>query len=68
MLELIRFVLSALFTLAGLFVLVSGVVGVFRFRYSMNRMHAAALGDTLGILCEMCIRDRSHGEPADHGL
>ena len=37
MLELIRFVLSALFTLAGLFVLVSGVVGVFRFRYSMNR-------------------------------
>lgn len=51
MLELIRFVLSALFTLAGLFVLVSGVVGVFRFRYSMNRMHAAALGDTLGILC-----------------
>lgn len=44
MLELIRFVLSALFTLAGLFVLVSGVVGVFRFRYSMNRMHAAALG------------------------
>ena len=50
MLELIRFVLSALFTLAGLFVLVSGVVGVFRFQYSMNRMHAAALGDTLGIL------------------
>ena len=51
MLEFIRFLLSAVLTLAGLFVLVSGVVGVFRFRYSMNRMHAAALGDTLGILC-----------------
>ncbi len=50
MLELIRFLISAVLTLAGLFVLVSGVVGVFRFRYSMNRMHAAALGDTLGIL------------------
>ena len=50
MLETIRFVLSALFTLGGLFVLISGVVGVYRFKYSLNRMHAAALVDTLGIL------------------
>ena len=49
MLDWIRFVLSALFLLLGLFVLVSGVLGVFRFRQTLNRIHAAALIDTLGI-------------------
>lgn len=46
----IRFGLSALCALAGLFVIISGVVGVFRFRYALSRMHAAALLDTLGML------------------
>jgi len=50
MLETIRFILSALLTLAGLFVLISGVVGVFRFKYALSRIHAGALFDTLGIL------------------
>ena len=28
----------------------SGVVGVFRFKYALNRLHAAAILDTVGIL------------------
>ena len=49
MLETLRFGLSLVLTLGGLFVLISGVVGVFRFPYALSRIHAAALGDTLGI-------------------
>lgn len=50
MLEWIRFGISAVLTLAGLFVLLSGVVGIFRFKYALMRIHAAALFDTVGIL------------------
>ena len=50
MLDIIRFILCAAFTLAGLFVLISGVVGVYHFQYALNRVHSAALNDTLGIL------------------
>ena len=50
MLEGLRFALSAVLSLAGLFVLISGVVGLFRFKYALSRIHAAALFDTLGIL------------------
>ena len=49
MLDALRFALSLVLTLGGLFVLISGVVGVFRFPYALSRIHAAALGDTLGI-------------------
>lgn len=50
MLEWIRFALSAGLILLGLFFIVSAIVGVYRFKYVLNRMHVAALGDTLGIL------------------
>ena len=50
MLEGLRFALSAALSLVGLFVLISGVVGLFRFKYALSRIHAAALFDTLGIL------------------
>ena len=50
MLDWIRYGLAALLELAGLFVLVSAVLGLFRFRYALSRIHAAALVDTLGIL------------------
>ena len=40
---------AALFLALGLFLFFSEVVGFYRFRYVMNRMHAAAIGDTLGI-------------------
>ena len=50
MLEWLRFIVAALLILGGLVFVVSSVVGVYRFKYVLNRMHAAALGDTLGIL------------------
>lgn len=47
--EWIRFIIGALLILCGLFIFIIEMVGVFRFKYVLNRMHAAALGDTLGI-------------------
>ena len=49
-LEWIRFLLGALLMLCGCFFMVSAVIGNYRFRYVLMRMHAAGLGDTLGIL------------------
>ena len=49
MIETLRFAICALLMALGLFFEVSAVIGVFRFRYVINRMHAAALGDTMGI-------------------
>ena len=52
MIEWIRFSLTAVCMLAGLAVCCIGVYGVFRFEYAANRMHAAAIVDTMGIaLC-----------------
>ena len=50
MLSWSQFILSALFILAGVIIIVLSVLGVYRFRFVLNRMHAAAMGDTLGIL------------------
>jgi multicomponent Na+:H+ antiporter subunit G len=48
---MIRVVIAAvLFAFAAATLLLS-VIGVYKFRFVMNRMHAAALGDTLGIGC-----------------
>ena len=46
---MIRLVIASLFLLFAVFIFVSEVIGFFKFRYVMNRMHAAGLGDTLGI-------------------
>lgn len=46
---MIRLILASLFLALGLFAFLSTVVGFYRFRYVMNRIHAAAVGDTLGI-------------------
>lgn len=48
-LEWIRFLAGAIFLLIGLGIFIIEMIGVFRFRYVLNRMHAAAMGDTLGI-------------------
>ena len=50
--QLVRFIAGAVFLTAGLLACIVGVIGVFKFRYAANRMHAAAINDTLGIsLC-----------------
>ena len=48
-LEWIRFLAGAVFLLIGLGIFIIEMIGVFRFKYVLNRMHAAAMGDTLGI-------------------
>ncbi len=50
MTEWVRLFVSGAFLLAGLLVFVSAAVGVNKFKRALNRIHAAALGDTLGIL------------------
>ncbi len=47
--EWIRFLLGAALLLAGVAIFFIEMAGVFRFKYVLNRMHAAAMGDTLGI-------------------
>lgn len=50
MLEYLRFALFALLLLCGLAFEITSVLGVSRFRYSINRMHAAGMGDTMGLM------------------
>lgn len=47
--EWVRFLAGAVLVLMGLGIFLIEMVGVFRFKYVLNRMHAAAMGDTLGI-------------------
>ncbi len=42
-------VLGMILILLGLVFFIVEMIGVFRFKYVLNRMHAAAIGDTLGI-------------------
>ena len=49
----IREVIAAICIIIGLLVFFCSVLGIYRFKYVMNRMHAAALGDTMGIFFVM---------------
>ena len=50
--ELLRFILGVAFIFMGLLVFVIQLVGVYKFKYILNRMHAAGMGDTMGLsLC-----------------
>lgn len=48
-LEWIRFGLGSAFFILGVFIFAIELMGVFRFRYVLNRMQVAATGDTLGL-------------------
>lgn len=48
-LEWVRFIVGAGMLLCGLLIFLIEVYGVFHLDYALNRMHAAAMGDTLGI-------------------
>ncbi len=46
------FILGIAFIVMGLLVFVVQLIGVYKFKYILNRMHAAGMGDTMGIsLC-----------------
>ena len=48
-LEWIRLIVGAGLLLCGLGIFVIEIFGIFHLNYALNRMHAAAMGDTLGI-------------------
>ena len=50
MFEWLRFAVVALCVLAGLAAMCVGVLGTYRFRFVLNRMHAAGMLDTSGLL------------------
>ena len=52
-LQWIQFLVGTAFLICGVIVFGIELYAVFKFRYVLNRMHAAALGDTLGILLSM---------------
>jgi len=45
----LRFILGFLFLVAGMLLFVVEIISVFKLDYVLNRMHAAATGDTLGL-------------------
>ncbi len=48
-LELIRFILGSLFLGIGVITYAIEIIGVFKQKVALNRMHAAGMGDTLGL-------------------
>lgn len=44
----VRFILTVIFMACGAFVIISSLLGVYRFRFALNRIHSAAMTDTLG--------------------
>jgi len=49
-LQWVRFIFAAVLMAAGLMTLFATTVGLFRFHYVLNRIHAAAKCDTFGVL------------------
>ena len=43
-------IIACILLCLGTFFFISEIIGLFRFKHTVNRMHAAALGDTLGLL------------------
>ena len=58
--ENVRIVAGIILIAVGLFVYITATFGLFRFHYVLNRMHAAALGDTLGILFVLLVGFNFH--------
>ena len=51
MFEWIRFILFCVLLLTAACFLIMSLIGVNRFRFSLNRLHAASINDTMGVLC-----------------
>ena len=48
--EWVRFIVAAVFLIAAAVMEIISVFGIFKFKFVMNRMHAAAIGDTMALL------------------
>jgi len=49
LIDWVQFIVGCGFLLTGVGLFVVELLGVFEYKYVLNRMHAAAIGDTLGI-------------------
>lgn len=47
----VRDILAILLIVLGLCMFIIEIYGVYRFSFVLNRMHAAAIGDTMGLTC-----------------
>ncbi len=59
--EWIRFGITCLLLIAALVGFTAAVIGAYRFGFVMNRLHAAGIGDTLGIFLVICAVSVSSG-------
>lgn len=46
----VQLIVGGIFIVIGILIMCAGVIGVYRFHYVLNRMHASAMGDSMGIL------------------
>lgn len=49
MLDLIGDILGMVFLSLGILVFILQIIGVFKYKYLLNRMHSAGMGDSLGL-------------------
>ena len=47
--DMFRMIIGSIFLVSGLIFFILQILGVFKMKYVLNRMHAAAMGDTLGL-------------------
>ena len=52
-LELVRFVLGCIFIGIGVCIYLIEIIGAFNLKVALNRMHAAGMGDTMGLFSSM---------------
>ncbi len=62
--DLVRLILAALFLGAGLFIIAMAILGVFKFKFVMNRMHCAALIDAIALALILIGLGFASGNPA----
>lgn len=48
-LQWLRFIIVALCMAGGLFTMICAIIGLYRFDFALNRIHSAAMGDTLSL-------------------
>ena len=48
--NLIRFILGTCFIGIGTLVFITEIIGVFKYKFTLDRMHFAGMGDTMGLL------------------
>ena len=45
----IRFIIGVGFIILGVCLFITEMIGIFKFKYVLNRMHVAGMGDTMGL-------------------